>query len=258
MKKYKSALAVILSIGTVSMLVYYGGTYYIPCIPTFEEEFNGQTLDASKWSTDFQLGDAGERQFFVPDAFTLWQGKLNIYAEERTSDEYPYTSGIITTERTFAQKYGYFVTRAKLPDGKGFWPGFWLLPLGGHYPFEIDVFEMHGHDPYTIYMSSHWGDQQGGHQSKTVPFTSDANFSTEYHTFAIDWGPSEIKWYVDGNLRFRTDQGVPAEPMFMLINLSVGGEWPGYPDESTSFPGILRIDYVRVYNAACDSIVGSN
>jgi beta-glucanase (GH16 family) len=258
MKKHKSALWVIPSIGAISMLIYYVGSYSIPCIPTFEEEFNGQTLDASKWSTDFQLNSAGERQYFAPDAFRVWQGNLNIYAEDRTAVGHPYTSGIITTEKTFAQKYGYFVIRAKLPAGKGFWPGFWLLPSGGHYPFEIDVFEMLGRDPYTIYMSSHWGDQQGEHQSQTFSFTSNTSFSTEYHTFAVDWRSTEIKWYVDGDLQFIADQGVPAEPMFMLINLSVGGDWPGYPDESTLFPGIMRLDYVRVYNEACDSIVGSN
>jgi len=258
MKKNKSLLAIILLFGTLSVLAYYLGTYYIPCIPTFNEEFNGQTLDISKWSTHYPSGNNGESQFYAQDAFRLWLGKLSIYAEERTSHGYPYTSGIITTEQIFAQKYGYFVMRAKLPAGKGFWPAFWLLPAGGHYPFEIDVFELQGNDPHTIYMSSHWSDQQGNHESKTVPFVSTSNFSTGFHTFAIDWKPSEIRWYIDGILQTRTDQGVPSDPMFMLINLAVGGDWPGYPDESTQFPGIMRIDYVRVYHEACESIVGTN
>lgn len=259
MKKKLTILAIILSIGMVCVLMYSLGTYYyITCAPTFDDEFNGQTLNTLKWSTQFQSGNTGELQFYAPDAFRLRQGKLNIYAEERASHGYPYTSGIITTEHTFAQKYGYFETRAKLPAGRGFWSGFWLLPAGGHYPYEIDVFEMLGHDPNTIYMSSHWSDQQEEHQSKTTPFTSDADYSAEYHTFAIDWSPSEIKWYVDGNLQYRTDQGVPSDSMYMLINFAVGGDWPGVPDESTPFPGIMQIDYVRVYDVACKSMVVSN
>ncbi len=258
MKKNTFLPAILLSIGMLSAITYYVRAYHVPCIPTFRDEFNGQTLDTSKWSTAFQSGNAGERQFFAPDAFKMLEGKLSIYAEERTSHGFPYTSGIITTEHTFAQRYGYFVTRAKLPAGKGFWSGFWLLPAGGHYPYEIDVFELLGHDPNTIYMSSHWSDQQGNDQSKTTPFTGHKDFSTEFHTFAIDWSPSELKWYVDGNLKYGTDQGVPSDSMFMLISLSVGGNWPGYPDKSTPFPGIMQIDYVRVYNENCESIVGSN
>lgn len=254
LKIFASILLILLCMSIFTVGAFFIGTE--PgnnCLfgPVFRDEFDGDSLDATRWSTDYSSGGGGEQQYYAPDAFRMRDGVLSIYAEKKASQGYPYTSGIITTQRTFAQKYGYFLIRAKLPRGQGFWPAFWLLSVSKHYPAEVDVFELLGHDPFTLHMTNHWRDEDGTRRKNKLAFTSESDFSSEFHTFAIDWTQEELKWYVDGILRFSADQGVPSEPLFMLINLAVGGNWPGNPDETTQFPGVMQVDYVRVYNPGC-------
>jgi len=120
-----------------------------------------------------------------------------------------------------------------------------------NYPIEIDVLELLGHDPLTIHMANHWRNQDDSHQASKSVFTNDLDFSAGFHTFAIDWSPAEIKWYIDRELRFRVDEAILSEPLFLLVNLTAGGDWPGYPDTTTQFPGVMQIDYVRVYKPDC-------
>jgi beta-glucanase (GH16 family) len=164
---------------------------------------------------------------------------------------YPYTSGIITTQETFAQQYGLFTIRVKLPKGQGFWPAFWMLPVKPDYPTEIDVFEMLGGDSTKIYMSNHWKDATGENQKSTISFQG-PDFSAGFHTFSLLWSPNLLIWYVDGVEQNRTDQGVPNQPMFLLVNLAVGGQWPGNPDQTTVFPNSMQIDYIRVFKYLCN------
>jgi len=160
----------------------------------------------------------------------------------------PYVSGLITTEPSFRQRFGYFEMRARLPAGRGLWPAFWLVSLthAGH--FEIDVFEMLGHEPQTIYQSTHRGDH-GVHLRRDVGFDTTA----DWHRYGLKWTPDALVWYVDGKETARTDGTMfrDAPPMYMLANLSVGGSWPGHPDASTRFPAEMRIDYIRAYRRRC-------
>lgn len=217
---------------------------------TFHDDFNGSSLDTKKWNTKYPPGNFGELQYYAPDAFAVKDGILHITAEKRSLAGRHYTSGIITSVNSFSQQYGYFKMRAKVPAGKGFWPGFWLLPKKAHYPWEIDVFELKGDDPSTIYMTNHWRDQQEEHQKQTKKYTG-PDFSKGFHNFAIKWSPSEIVWLIDGVERYRTERGVPAEPMFMLINLAIGGDWPGSPNASTPFPSAYEIDFIEAYQQSC-------
>lgn len=245
------ALLYFLALVLVASLTAYSLSTRCTPAPIFSDEFNGSTLDAAKWSTDYPSGSGGEQQYYAPNAFRLDQGILSIRAEPNPTHGYAYTSGIITTQRSFAQTYGHFEIRAKLPRGHGFWPAFWLLPATPNYPVEIDVFEMLGYDPYSIHMSNHWMNQDGQHISTTGTFTSDTDLTTAFHTYAVDWSKSQIKWSVDGITQFSTTEGIPSEPMFMLANFAVGGNWPGFPDASTQFPGIMQIDYIRVFQEQC-------
>jgi beta-glucanase (GH16 family) len=126
-----------------------------------------------------------------------------------------------------------------------------MLPVQPDYPKEVDVFEMLGRDPTTIYMSNHWNDQSQEHQKNIVSFEG-PDFSTEFHTFSLRWTPNLLIWYVDGVEQYRTNDGVPTQPMFLLINLAVGGKWPGNPDETTVFPSSMEIDYVLAYKYLCN------
>ena len=149
--------------------------------------------------------------------------------------------------------------RAILPKGKGIWPAFWLLPqhnLYGGWPKsgEIDLMEMVGHEPNKSHGTIHYGPGPGSTQitrSYTLP---SGIFNDEFHVFSLEWSLDQIKWYIDGNLFStvnRADLGAMNYPFneefFFIINLAVGGNWPGNPDANTDFPQFLIVDYVRWY-----------
>ncbi len=216
----------------------------------FDDEFNEPVLDSSAWRTQFPWGRVnnpdGEVQYYAPDAFELnGDGILRIKADRRPMEGLNYTSGVLTTFETFSMTFGYAEMKAKLPRGKGFWPAFWLIPVDQSWPPEIDVFEGRGDRPNRISMTNHWS-AQGKHKF-AMQFFVGPDFTEGFHTFGMKWQSDEIIWYVDGVERFRSDQGVPSQPMYLVVNLAVGGNQIGYPDESTPFPSYLDVDYVRVY-----------
>jgi beta-glucanase (GH16 family) len=216
---------------------------------TFADEFNGTELDRSKWDDHYWHGRThsnNELEYYAPDGYEVAGGRLRLKGERRRMGGRDYTSGMIASLGKFAQQYGWFEIRAKFPKGKGFWPAFWLLPVTKQWPPEIDVLEILGHEPEKIYFSTHWQDAGGHHQSKTQEYRG-PDFSADFHTVALEWKPGEVIWYVDGVERARSSAGVPAEPMYLIANLAVGGDWPGNPDATTPFPGVMEIDYIRVY-----------
>ncbi|MGE5566531.1 MAG: glycoside hydrolase family 16 protein [Parcubacteria group bacterium] len=192
--------------------------------------------------------DAGR---FGLNPFSTRGGVLSIVADRAPSDLVPrlhgyrYTSGVITTQPSFSQRYGYFEMRARIPGGKGVWPAFWLLPADMSWPPEIDVMESVG-DPATVYMTVHAPKQKKGAKSETAKVAPGA-----FHTFAVAWDPRELVWYIDGREAARkpTPPGVD-QPMFLIANLALGGYWPGDPDETTPLPVTFAIDYIRAYRFA--------
>jgi beta-glucanase (GH16 family) len=236
---------------------------------TFSDEFH--TLDKSRWSTAFSngqrhLGSDHEKEMYVDPAyagdtatplglnpFSITEDGLTIHADRPGPtlrahlEGQLYTSGLITTFRSFHQLYGYFEMRAQFPYGRGFWPAFWLLPLDSSWPPEIDVVEILGHEPTKLYTTIHWR----GPDSKPTSTgfgTIGPDTSKDFHTYGVLWTPTDIVWYFDGRLVAHTiTPDDMRKPMWMLINLAVGGEWPGEPDSSTKFPGDMRINYVKAY-----------
>ena len=231
---------------------------------TFNDDFNNfvSSPDGSVgWMTTYTFG--GETSRTLPgndeaeyysdnsvgeNPFTVSNGVLSIRASLAPpgSNPYglPYDSGLITTNGSFNQLYGYFEVRAELPAGKGLWPAFWLLPESADYASELDVFEVLGDNPNTVYQTVH---DYGGSDTAGQAFTA-SNTSTAFHTYGVDWEPDFITYYVDGQAVFKTI--TPAsmkEPMYMLLNLAVGGNgsWPGAPDNAMAFPADFKIDYVR-------------
>jgi hypothetical protein len=249
-----------------------------PLAPTFVEDFSGfRTLcgGGRRWRTTFgdgsdpsihrrSLPSNGELEVYVDpcfkgtggaplrlDPFAVRRGALDIIADRappRLADQldgYRYTSGLITTQPSFAQTYGYFEMSARLPRGKGLWPAFWLLPADQSWPPEIDVMESIG-DPGKIYQTAH--STLGAPPGLEVPVTGDPD---GFHVYAVEWDPQFITWYLDGR---RTNR-VPTpkdmnKPMYMLVNLAVGGHWPGAPDAATAFPARLTVRWVRAYRFA--------
>jgi len=219
---------------------------------TFDDEFDGKKLDLKKWNPNDPSGweRNSELQAYVTDAFEVNGGVLRIKAEKRdafySGKQRSITSGMMTTLGKFSQEYGRFEIRCRIPKGKGMWPAFWLLPVSRSWPPEIDVLEILGHEPNIVHMTQHYRDATAKHQSHGG-WWSGPDFSADFHEFAVEWSPQRIVWFVDGVERFRSEADVPKERMYMLVNLAVGGSWPGAPDAQTKFPAAMEVDYVRVY-----------
>ncbi|MCJ2120220.1 family 16 glycosylhydrolase [Methylobacterium sp. J-001] len=194
----------------------------------------------------------------LPNPFSVHNGVLSITAAPSDPSllselgGQPYTSGMINTSHSFSQTYGYFEMRAELPAGQGVWPAFWLLSQDGSWPPEIDVMEMLGHDPGTLYTTVHSlapGQTPGDHTvSQGVSHVAD--MSNGFHTYGVDWGPDSLAFYFDGQEVYRTPTPASLDkPMYMIANLAIGGTWPGDADASTPFPAQMNIDYLRAYQA---------
>jgi beta-glucanase (GH16 family) len=230
-----------------------GGPSGVNWAMTFDDEFDGTSLNRNVWRSDyFPNGGNGEQQQYVSDNshnnYLVQNGDLQIIARKESLNGQPYTSGIVHTKGKFEQKYGYFEMRAQMPKGKGFWPAFWLLPDQDNWVPEIDVMEILCDKPNIDYMTYHYNNASGSYVQSQKAYTG-PDFSAGYHTFAVDWEPSAMIYYVDGVEKFRfTDAAmIPTMQMYVIANLAVGGNWPGSPDSSTVFPSSLHVDYIRVW-----------
>jgi beta-glucanase (GH16 family) len=211
---------------------------------TFADEFSAPAVDLSRWRLVNQAWPYNdERQYYRPSAVTQEDGRMVITATNQPFGGRNYTSGRVESGGHFAQKYGRFTWRAKLPRTQGIWPALWLLPEN-LWPPEIDVMELLGHQPNTVYFTNHYGTPES-HSSQGSSFTG-PDFSADFHEFSCDWWPDRIEFSVDGVLRATHRSGVPRIPMYLIMNVAVGGVWPGYPDGTTVFPQRMEIDWVRV------------
>jgi len=213
---------------------------------TWSDEFEGTALDNSKWfAQNVAWPYNSELEYYSPDQVSVANGQLTITSLRRNIGGRQYSSGRIESSGRFAQKYGRFEYRAKLPGTQSIWPAFWLLPATGAWPPEIDIMEMLGHQPTKIYGTHHWGTaaapiHNGGNYTG-------ADYSADFHIFAVEWWPDRIDWFVDGVKYFTDTTNIPQEPMFFIINTAVGGDWPGFPNASTVLPQYHIVDYVRAY-----------
>jgi beta-glucanase (GH16 family) len=219
---------------------------------TFQDEFDGTALDLRKWNPNDPWGRErnSELQAYVKNSFEVKGGVLSVKAAKRDAvydgRRRSYTSGMMTTFGKFSQQYGRFEIRCRVPEGRGMWPAFWLLPDTLEWPPEIDILEILGHEPDKVYMTHHFRDGENKHKSEGGTWRG-PDFSAGFHEFAVEWSPQRIVWFVDGVERFRSEKSIPRGKMFLLVNLAVGGGWPGAPDEKTRFPAAFEVDYVRVY-----------
>jgi beta-glucanase (GH16 family) len=219
---------------------------------TFADEFDQQKLNSGRWVDHYFFPQIinSELQAYIPQAITVSDGLLHITARHAPAVQdgrlQNYTSGVITTDRRFSQRYGYFEIRCKLPKGRGFWPAFWLLPDGDTWPPEIDIFENLGHESNVLHFTNHWRKPDGTVGSNSQQ-TTGPDYTIGFHTVAVDWAPDHIIWLVDDQEQCRVTDHIPQEKMYLLVNLAVGGNWPKSPDAGTPFPSSFDVDYVRVY-----------
>ncbi|HEV8629331.1 MAG TPA: family 16 glycosylhydrolase, partial [Thermoanaerobaculia bacterium] len=236
------------------------------------DEFNapdGAEIDRAKWVPEVGGNGWGnnELEFYRDDPANahLESGVLVITAvnESYTSGGVSrnYTSARLKTQGTFEQPFGRFEARIQVPYGQGIWPAFWMLgndisTIGWPACGEIDVMENIGREPTVVHGTAH-GPGYSGANGIGAPYSlpDGAPFADDFHIYAVEWEPEAIRWYVDEALyRTLTPADLPAgarwafdHPFFMLLNLAVGGGWPGSPDATTVFPQQMLVDYVRVY-----------
>jgi beta-glucanase (GH16 family) len=215
----------------------------------WSDEFDGTNPDPAKWNVAnrFNTNYDGGVNFYDPAEVSLANGVLSIRSRPTSgkNGKTLYVSGRVSTQHKYAFLYGKIEIRAKLPGGQGLWPALWLLPANGSWPPEIDIVELTGHDRKRVFMTNHWGTK------KDRVFSQDSyigpDFTAGYHTFTFEWEPGLLRWYVDGVKRKVMSTNVPDVAMYLIMNTSVGGDWPGPPDKTTTFPQFMQIDHVRVY-----------
>jgi len=228
---------------------------------------DGSAPDASKWGYDVGGNRWGNNELEYYTSRTnnarIEGGQLVIEARRENYRGKNYTSARLLTKGKWSWTYGRIEARIKVPRGQGLWPAFWMLgakvdsvgwPTGG----EVDIMENIGREPGTVHGTVH-GPGYSGSGGIGGPFVlqGGAAFADDFHVFAIQWETNRIRWFVDNQPYFSvTPASLPAgahwvfdAPQFLLLNVAVGGDWPGNPDATTTFPQRMLVDYVRVYAA---------
>ncbi|HRI46539.1 MAG TPA: family 16 glycosylhydrolase [Ignavibacteriaceae bacterium] len=229
----------------------------------WSDEFNGTSLNTNDWTYEIGPNPANnELQYYTNRIHNLYleDGSLVIRALSEIYGGMNYTSARIKTKLNW--KYGKIEARIKLPYGQGIWPAFWMLgqninSVGWPACGEIDIVELVGGGPgrdNRCYATLHW--EQNGHASYGSNYTLPSGiFADDYHIFTATWTPQKVECFVDG-IRYFVIDITPAglsefhAPYFIILNLAVGGNWPGNPNSSTIFPQYMYVDYVRVYQDA--------
>jgi beta-glucanase (GH16 family) len=228
----------------------------------WRDEFDGAAIDPSRWA--FEIGGSGwgnnELEFYTDrsENARLENGELVLEARAEEYLHRDYTSARLITQGLFAVAYGRIEARMRMPAGNGLWPAFWMLGTDiGQSPWpacgEIDIVEFLGREPDRAYGTVHGPGYSGGNGIGDHIEVPAGSLSDAFYVYAVEWEPGEIRWYLDEEEYFRVSSGqVPGEwvfqhPFFLILNLAVGGNWPGPPNADTVFPQTLRVDYVRVY-----------
>jgi len=235
---------------------------------TWSDEFDGavgSSPDTSKWKFDIGTGVNGwgnsELEYYTnrPSNVQLsGDGHLVITARRESYAGSGFTSARLKTQGLFSQMYGRFEAKIKTPTGPGIWPAFWLLgdnindvswPQCG----EIDIMEQRGQQPAITHGSVH-GPGYSGANAKTKSYgLTEGRFDSDFHIYAIEWGPGYIDFFVDDYLYQRIEprdlsgDWVFDQPFFIILNVAVGGNYVGYPTTATPFPQSMIVDFVRVY-----------
>lgn len=232
------------------------------------DEFNDPTINTDNWTHEIGTGASGwgnnELQYYTSssDNSYISDGKLIIEAKEQNISGSNYSSARMITAGKQEFIYGRVDVRARLPEGQGIWPAIWMLgtdiftqgwPACG----EIDIMELVGHEPNKVHGTAHWGPQGSStstFEGNGYSLTGGKKFSDEFNVFSIIWEENSIKWLVndvqfftitDANI---TNVGYPFnDNFFFILNVAVGGNWPGSPDNSTVFPQRMFVDYIRVF-----------
>ena len=236
----------------------------------WSDEFDDPSINTAKWQ--YEIGDGtdyglpvgwgnNERQIYTENADNSGienDGELSALFIRALSDgNGGFTSAKMTTKNFFSMRFGRIDIKAKMPKGQGIWPAIWMLgtnideidwPGCG----EIDIVEMLGHEPNKVYSTLHYTDLDNRHgEIQGIYELSSGTFHDTYHNFSLDWTPDNLTFSVDGvevrQVPIEDDMKEFLRSFYLVLNVAVGGNWPGFPDNTTSFPQTLSIDYIRVF-----------
>ncbi len=274
-------IAVALTVPVIAVcLMFFGAVKARPAPQErsliWSDEFNGAAgtpVDSKKWALEIGGGGWGNKELQYYSNRTLnssmdGNGNLAITAIKETLPrknrcwygQCKYSSARLKTIDRFEQAYGRFEARIKIPSGQGLWPAFWMLgnnidKVGWPRCGEIDIMENIGREPSTVHGTIHGPGYSEANGIGSAYRLAAGAFTDDFHVFAIEWEPAAIRWYVDGNLyQTATPGNLPKgaawvfdHPFILLLNVAVGGSWPGKPDSTAVFPQRMYVDYVRVY-----------
>jgi len=232
----------------------------------WSDEFSGNSLNLNNWNQETGNGSGGwgnnELEYYTNNQNNtlVSNGNLIIEARRESVGNFNFTSARLTTQDKKYFKFGRVDIRAKLPVGVGIWPALWMLgtnisSAGWPACGEIDIMELIGIKPSTVYGTLHWAKTGGAHDSKGANYQLlSGDYSKEFHVFSMIWGQNFIQLFVDDQKYFDlsiSDLGSSPYPFnanqFFIFNVAVGGNWPGSPDNTTVFPERMFVDYVRVF-----------
>ncbi|MFG1603959.1 discoidin domain-containing protein [Actinoplanes sp. NPDC049265] len=232
----------------------------------FEDQFNdpsGTKPSTAKWTYDPGVPQNGEIQYYTPNSENAQmdgQGHLVIEARRQDYEGRQYTSARMNTSNKFHAQYGRIEARIKVPKGNGLWPAFWMMGAdflqGRPWPYngEIDIMEVLGKNTNELYTTLHapaYNGAGGYGQKSTAP----VDLSLDYHVYAAEWDSKGIRFFLDNTLVFTASKDtventrgpwIYDHPFYLILNLAVGGDFPGPIDSSTPFPSRMLVDYVRV------------
>lgn len=268
---YLPLLAMIVSCGDNDTQPGGNITKYSGYSLVWNDEFDQGSINTENWvheigdGTDYGLPRGwgnGELQLYTSDisnssVVTDDEGNGVLEIRAFSNGQGAYSSAKLTTYQKLSIRYGKIEARVKLPEGQGIWPAFWML--GDNFPEygwpscgEVDIFEMLGHIPDHVTFNAHWVDGENAWEQELGEFTlSEGKFSDDFHVFTLDWTPTELVYSIDGN----QTHSIPIDESmlefqrsaYLILNVAVGGNWPGNPDGTTVFPQVMSVDYVRVY-----------
>lgn len=225
----------------------------------WSDEFDDTALDPNKWTYDIGQGSGGwgnnELQYYTASPSNVFEdtGYLHIVGRVENIGGAFYSSSRVKTQSLFDFEYGKVQARLKAPNGKGLWPAFWMLgsnitSIGWPSCGEIDIME-HVNNELIVYGTHHY--ENFGHQHEGGQIYVDVSV---FHEYTVEWTPDEMIWSMDGTEFYQVNIGAGSvskeefhAPFFLILNLAIGGNWPGNPDPSTIFPATMMVDWVRVY-----------
>ena len=258
------------------LLVFTSSIGYGQCSDLiFNDDFDGSSVDLSKWQ--FDNGDGcptlcgwgnAEEQWYQPQNTTIVDGKLVITTKFEAAGGKQYTSSKLITSGKFTSRYGRYEASIKLPSAGGVWPAFWMLPENGSWPFtgEIDIMEAQQRNPESVSGTVHYSN--GGWRFTGREYSAGEDLSAGFHVYAVEWEPTEIRWYVDDVLYHSVTPSNTVDPWpfakgdwYLILNVAVGGPGTPFtgntPPTPADYPTQMEVDYVRVYNGSfSNQIVG--